>query len=353
VTLPRNDLEALVASAWLAVTGSRPDSVFADFFLTGGTSVQAVELVALIRRRLGGEVSLRLIFDRPTVAEFAAALADPETDERYAFELCDGPESPLLLAPSAAGSSGWISAVADSRAGRPVIGLSSRRVRPDSPAQSDVDSIARHLLQAAAEAGVTGPAHLLGSCVGGRFALEMARRAGDFGITALSVTLINTSLQTEQMPYRERVRSRINDVRRRTGLAAVPGPLTDDEAALEVERLFKETDGSHLIAESTLQEFTGRVEIFAANWAAVAHQAPEACDVPIHLLYNPQETDDIDPEGWAAVFARSTREVEIAPVLGLTLDLSDRPDVVARVYDFLRRVEAREPSGTGPEPVDA
>ncbi|MFD6548530.1 AMP-binding protein [Streptomyces sp. NPDC058398] len=67
--------EELVRGIWLRVlekdTADRAD----DFFQTlGGHSLKATNVIAVLRRETGVKVPLRLIFDHPVLADFAAAL---------------------------------------------------------------------------------------------------------------------------------------------------------------------------------------------------------------------------------------------------------------------------------------
>jgi amino acid adenylation domain-containing protein len=75
---PRSPLEQLVAEAWSNVLGVEGIGAHDDFFALGGHSLLAAQLVSRLRDALGVEVSVRAIFEAPTVAEQAKILTpDP------------------------------------------------------------------------------------------------------------------------------------------------------------------------------------------------------------------------------------------------------------------------------------
>jgi amino acid adenylation domain-containing protein len=73
---PRGAAEELVAAAWREALGL--DSVYRqdNFFDVGGHSLLAGQVITRLRERTGSQVPLRLIFERPVLADFAAAVAD-------------------------------------------------------------------------------------------------------------------------------------------------------------------------------------------------------------------------------------------------------------------------------------
>ncbi|OPC78577.1 hypothetical protein B4N89_30820 [Embleya scabrispora] len=74
---PAGDREARIAEVWARVLDVERVGAHDDFFALGGHSLRAARLVAALREELAVEAPVRLVFDRPTVREFAAAL-DPE-----------------------------------------------------------------------------------------------------------------------------------------------------------------------------------------------------------------------------------------------------------------------------------
>ncbi len=67
--------ETVVAGIWSAVLGVPSVRAEDDFFVLGGNSLVAVQLIAQIREATGVRLPLRSIFETPTVAEMAATVA--------------------------------------------------------------------------------------------------------------------------------------------------------------------------------------------------------------------------------------------------------------------------------------
>jgi amino acid adenylation domain-containing protein len=78
---PRTSMEETLASIWAEVLGVELVGIYDDFFERGGHSLLAVRLGARLREALRLEVSVRVVFEMPTVASMAAYVESlSETD---------------------------------------------------------------------------------------------------------------------------------------------------------------------------------------------------------------------------------------------------------------------------------
>ncbi|HEV7517091.1 MAG TPA: amino acid adenylation domain-containing protein, partial [Thermoanaerobaculia bacterium] len=71
---PRSPVEGVVAGIWEELLGRERVGVEDDFFALGGHSLLATQVVSRLSKALGVELSVRLLFDAPTLAELAQAV---------------------------------------------------------------------------------------------------------------------------------------------------------------------------------------------------------------------------------------------------------------------------------------
>ena len=78
---PRTELEQALARLWSQRLGVTPVGVDDDFFHLGGHSLIAAELLVDVAALTGVEVTARVLYLQPSVAELAAAI-EAETEVR-------------------------------------------------------------------------------------------------------------------------------------------------------------------------------------------------------------------------------------------------------------------------------
>jgi nonribosomal peptide synthetase DhbF len=81
---PRDQDEEALCELFAQVLGRAPGGIDDSFFDLGGNSLQASRLASRVRARLGAEISIRTVFEAPTVAALASRLGAPGTRRRPA-----------------------------------------------------------------------------------------------------------------------------------------------------------------------------------------------------------------------------------------------------------------------------
>ena len=71
-TAPSSVLEELVANVWCEVLSQPRVGVDDNFFVLGGHSLNATQVVARLQEALGIEIPVMTVFEAPTVAELSA-----------------------------------------------------------------------------------------------------------------------------------------------------------------------------------------------------------------------------------------------------------------------------------------
>ncbi|WJV50740.1 amino acid adenylation domain-containing protein [Streptomyces flavofungini] len=97
-TPPRDAREARLLELWSELLGGQQLGVHADFFAAGGHSLLATRLVSRIRSEFGAELSIGTLFEKPTVAELAAALDTPGRHRPALVPTTGSGETPLSFA---------------------------------------------------------------------------------------------------------------------------------------------------------------------------------------------------------------------------------------------------------------
>lgn len=76
--LPRTPMEQLVAGSWLEVLGIEQVGIDDNFFMLGGHSLSATQVMARLSAALKLELSVRLLFETPTIGGLAASIENTQ-----------------------------------------------------------------------------------------------------------------------------------------------------------------------------------------------------------------------------------------------------------------------------------
>ncbi|MCI4066275.1 amino acid adenylation domain-containing protein [Micromonospora sp. R77] len=174
---PRTDVERHLCTLFAEVLGLPEVTVDDDFFVLGGHSLLGAVLAGRISRDLGTPVSVRSLFEAPTVARLAEQLdtwADPLATMLPLRK--DGSAPPLFCVHPAAGF-GWVYAgLRGHLPDRPLYALQSPALADPHRHTDDLDALVSYHLAEILAVQPTGPYHLLGWSFGGALAHGIAAR---------------------------------------------------------------------------------------------------------------------------------------------------------------------------------
>jgi acyl carrier protein len=186
---PRTPTEEVLAAIWGEVLNTTRISVHDDFFELGGHSLLAIRLLAQLREECQLELSVRSLFEAPTIAELAAKIETVRREDvarardkkpwSYLIEIQRGViNEPVFIVPGGVG--GEPDLLKHFRLARCVgrefsfYGLVARGSDGLSPPHATVEEMAVDYLKEIRSLQPAGPYYLVGECIGGIVAYEVA-----------------------------------------------------------------------------------------------------------------------------------------------------------------------------------
>ncbi|KVT75651.1 non-ribosomal peptide synthetase [Burkholderia territorii] len=186
---PRNDVERELAQLWRELLGGDLPGVTDDFFTLGGHSLLGAQLISRVRERFAHCLTLAEFLDEPTIERMAQSLGAPDAadmprgeDDAY-VRYClvpvqrTGAGTPFFCVPGMGGNVTQVLPLARAMgAARPFYGLQCLGLDGKAEPHGSVEAMAEHYVRCIRSVQPHGPYLLGGHSLGGKVALEMARR---------------------------------------------------------------------------------------------------------------------------------------------------------------------------------
>lgn len=287
---PANEWEKKVADVFSELLGGGPVDRTGDFFLLGGDSMSAVNLINSLGGILGRDVPPALLLENSTVSGLAAAL------EKWASSASSTQGSPLLV-PLQTGGGLPLLFLTHGRLGQahasphflqllggdqPVFALQARGLDGRDLPNLSIEDMARDYVGAIRTVQEKGPYFLGGLCAGSYITMRMAALLRQAGEEVLPLLL----LDPPPPPFRKP-----KDL--------VPGSRGEKKMEHSInQRLHQRLHQGHIRADlQSPERRQAAIDVVMAFERALSSYVPEPCPHPVYMLASKLRTS---PEKWGS-----------------------------------------------------
>ncbi|MER6531795.1 amino acid adenylation domain-containing protein [Streptomyces sp. NPDC001508] len=339
---PSTPQEEALCALFAEILGLEHVTVDDSFFELGGHSLLATRLISRIRTVLNAEISIRALFETPTVAGLAAQLHSPTKASSFDVLLpirTKGDKEPLFCIHPGGGISWSYSPLAQFfPEGHPIYALQARgldgKESPPGSMQEMVDDYLDHIRAVQP----SGPYYLLGWSFGGVVAHQIAVQLQDAGQSVAMLALLDSypahevaaaAAQEGESAFEEYVLDDAAEV-----LAAAERPGRDGELALDdlVNAVHRELG----VFEGITRETVGNIiTVFRSHVRILADHQPGRFEGNIHFFTARNGRNEGSPTvaEWSPYV---TGEIWESQILCRHLEMA-RPEFLAEICDKISR----------------
>ncbi|NEO81590.1 non-ribosomal peptide synthetase, partial [Moorena sp. SIO4G3] len=312
---PRTTIELELTQIWSEVLNLTSVGVQDNFFELGGNSLIAVGLMSKIQQRFHINLPLATLFQSPTIEQLASLLGSSVNTQNPILVgiKTSGNQPPLFcIHPGGGNVLCYADLARHLDQDYPVYGLQSLGLDGQQQPLTSVEEMASHYIEAIKPIQSQGPLHLIGWCMGGLIAYEMAQQLQAKNEPVALLTLIDS-----YAPTLIRKPSEIDQAMIVNQLAQDWGGLYGQEFDIshetlrqlepseQVLHLFEQGKQQGILpSDLEIQQMLVLWEVFKANLIAIYHYQPKAYPGSLLLLNASQTSPAVieDPtHGWGSL----------------------------------------------------
>lgn len=184
----------------------RPDD---DFFELGGDSIMAVALTLEIEEATGIRLPTTALFDAPSVAGLTQLISERDPVTPSAVERLRGgvPGPAIFMLPGWGGTTIDLMKLARlMETNRPIYGLRAPGLAANETPLDRIEDMAAYYLPLIRAVQPSGPYYLVGQCMGGLTAVEIARQLLREGEQVPSLVMLDTIVHPKDLPLVTKLR---------------------------------------------------------------------------------------------------------------------------------------------------
>gem|GEM_PF-387773 len=220
---PRHAVEEKLVRLWEEILDVRPVGIHDNFFDLGGHSLTGATLISRLNRTFGMDMAVGILFEAPTIAQMTALVENGQgasvksnslasaVQPTYLFELQPGRDDKrVFFFPGGGGSEPefFVYANLARHVGMDYsfYGLRARGADGKSEPHRGVEEMAADYIQAIRTVQPHGPYLLVGECIGGIAAYEVARQLKTQGEKIGLLILMDTQCPNKRIYLKFRIR---------------------------------------------------------------------------------------------------------------------------------------------------
>jgi thioesterase domain-containing protein len=341
---PASQLEHAIAQIWQEMLDVAHVGRHDNFFELGGHSLLAVRMVHLLHKQFNLRVTLRDLFEQPTLQGFAGQAEREATSGGFRSLVpirATGHKRPLFLVHPSKGEIGYVYSLARwLDKDLPVYGLAAEGLAADRQPLHSIEEMAALYISEIRQVQPRGPYRIGGWSSGGIVAYEMANQLAGADERVEFLGLIDTHSHHGDGPADSGASTAGSVVAADVdqwilSLVWLPESTPDSlrsrlavmAAAGDTASLFIEGQQAGLLPNHVPPEVLRRyMSVQFATRSALRHYVRPDISIPMHLFFAADERRSDPTIGWRSV---AGNRLKLIPVPGLHLTMMDVPHVKA------------------------